>query len=101
MGAGHPGWTASLLVIYPSSHAGKGHTAMTPTTPTPDQDQAATPPTSRRAPTTLPDVPHLRRRLRLPDPATPSGALLYAVLAGLIVWFVVTVLPHHIHLTID
>jgi len=62
---------------------------MTPTTPTPDRGQVAAPPTSRRAPTTPPDAPRLQRRIWLPDPATLSGALLYAILAGLIVWLVV------------
>jgi hypothetical protein len=29
-----------------------------------------------------------------PEPATPQGAVLYAVIAGLIVWLVVSVLSH-------
>lgn len=36
-----------------------------------------------------------------PDASTPRGAVLYAVLGGLIVWLLVDVLPHiHIHITI-
>lgn len=37
-----------------------------------------------------------RRRLNRPDPATPLGAVVYAVLGGLVVWLLVDVLPHHV-----
>jgi hypothetical protein len=35
-----------------------------------------------------------------PDTGTPWGAVLYAVIGGLIVWLLVDVLPHvHIHIS--
>lgn len=40
-----------------------------------------------------------RRALRWPDANTPSGAVLYAVIAGTIVWLVVNVLSH-VHVVI-
>jgi hypothetical protein len=37
-----------------------------------------------------------------PETSTPWGAVLYAVLGGLIVWLLVDVLPHvHIHISIS
>jgi hypothetical protein len=41
-----------------------------------------------------------KRPLRWPQPSTPRGAVLYAVIAGLIVWIVVTVLTH-LHVAIS
>ena len=41
-----------------------------------------------------------RRALHWPEPSTPRGAVLYAVIAGLIVWIVVTVLSH-LHVVIS
>jgi hypothetical protein len=38
--------------------------------------------------------------MRWPEPSTPRGAVLYAVIAGLIVWLVVNVLSH-VHVTIS
>ena len=38
--------------------------------------------------------PQDRRRRWLPDPSTPWGAVMYAILGGLIVWLLVNVLPH-------
>ena len=40
------------------------------------------------------------RALRWPEPSTPRGAVLHAVIAGLIVWIVVTVLSH-LHVAIS
>ena len=51
------------------------------------------------APAPLPPRPD-RRALHWPDASTPSGAVLYAVIAGLIVWIVVNVLSHvHVAIT--
>lgn len=37
---------------------------------------------------------------RWPDPAKPVGAVLYAVLGGLIVWLLVDIFPHvHVSIT--
>jgi hypothetical protein len=41
-----------------------------------------------------------KRILRWPEPSTPWGAVLYAVIAGLIVWIIVTVLSH-VHVAIS
>jgi hypothetical protein len=45
--------------------------------------------------------PHPDRRvLHWPDPSTPSGTVLYAVVAGLILWLLVSILSHvHIAIT--
>jgi hypothetical protein len=48
------------------------------------------------APRSRPD----RSALRWPEPSTPWGDVLYAVIAGLIVWIVVTVLSH-LHVVIS
>jgi hypothetical protein len=37
---------------------------------------------------------------RWPDPGTPSGAVLYAVIAGLIVWIIISLLSH-VHIIIS
>lgn len=37
--------------------------------------------------------PQRPRRL-LPDPGTPSGVVLYAVIAGLIIWAITAILSH-------
>lgn len=51
--------------------------------------------------TPAPQPPHPdRHALRWPEPSTPWGAVLYAVIAGLIVWIVVTVLAH-LHVAIS
>ncbi len=36
---------------------------------------------------------------RWPDPGTPSGAVLYAVIAGLIVWIIIGILSH-VHIVV-
>ena len=41
-----------------------------------------------------------RRALRWPETSTPAGATLYAIIGGLVVWFLVEVLPH-IHIAIS
>ena len=52
-----------------------------------------------RTPAPQPPRPD-KRSLRWPDASTPSGAVLYAVIAGMIVWIVVNVLSHvHIAIT--
>jgi hypothetical protein len=40
--------------------------------------------------------PHNPRRIHhyLPDPRTPSGTVLYSVIAGLIIWAITDVLSH-------
>jgi len=35
-----------------------------------------------------------RRALRWPEAGAPLGAIFYAIIGGLIVWFLVDVLPH-------
>lgn len=41
-----------------------------------------------------------RRPLRWPDASSPSGAVLYAIIAGMIVWLVVNVMSHvHVAIT--
>jgi hypothetical protein len=41
-----------------------------------------------------------RDSTRWPDPGKPLGAVLYAVVAGLIVWLLVDILPHvHVSIT--
>jgi hypothetical protein len=40
------------------------------------------------------------RARRCPDASTRSGAVLYAVIGGLIVWLLVSVLPH-VHIAIS
>jgi hypothetical protein len=58
------------------------------------------------APASRPRTPALRppqadrRILHWPDASTPSGAVLYAVIAGLIVWLLVNILSHvHVAIT--
>ena len=47
-----------------------------------------------------PQTPRPDKRARhWPDVSTPSGAMLYAVIAGLIVWIIVSTLSH-IHVAI-
>lgn len=49
------------------------------------------------APQPPPPDKHTRR---WPDVSTPSGAVLYAVIAGVIVWIIVSILSHvHIIIT--
>jgi hypothetical protein len=49
-------------------------------------------------------APHVPRQgkpaRRWPDPGTPSGAVLYAVIAGLIVWIIISILSH-VHIIIS
>lgn len=59
------------------------------TTPVPDP----------RTPASQPPRPG-RRALRWPETSAPRGAILYAIIGGLIVWFLVDVLPH-IHIAIS
>ena len=51
-----------------------------------------------RTPAPQPPRPD-RGTLRWPDPTTPSGAVLYAVIAGLILWLIINILSH-IHIII-
>jgi hypothetical protein len=37
---------------------------------------------------------------RWPEPSTRLGAILYAIIGGLIVWFLVNILPH-IHIVVS
>jgi hypothetical protein len=62
------------------------------------------------APTTDPGAPGLEpsarrkspKRRWWPETSTPLGAVLYAVLGGLIVWLLVDVIPHiHIQISIS
>jgi|GEM_PF-2517591 len=46
-----------------------------------------------RTPASQPPPPG-RRALRWPGAGTPLGAIFYGVIGGLIVWFLVDVLPH-------
>jgi hypothetical protein len=39
-------------------------------------------------------------RWRWPDPASRIGALFSAVAGGLVVWLLVDVLPHHVHVVV-
>ena len=41
-----------------------------------------------------------RRTLRWPETSAPAGAILYAILGGLIVWLLVDILPH-VHIAIS
>lgn len=41
-----------------------------------------------------------RENRRWPDASTPWGAVLYAVVGGLIVWLLVNVLPH-VHIAVS
>jgi hypothetical protein len=41
-----------------------------------------------------------RRAGRWPEPSTRLGAILYAIIGGLIVWFLVDILPH-IHIVVS
>jgi hypothetical protein len=50
-------------------------------------------------PAPLPPRPG-RRALRWPEASTPSGAILYAMIGGLLVWFLVDILPH-VHIVIS
>lgn len=59
-----------------------------------------TPPVPRpRTPVSQPSRPG-RRDLRWPEASAPVGAIFYAIIGGLIVWFLVDVLPH-IHIAIS
>jgi hypothetical protein len=52
------------------------------------------------APVTGPHAPRPGRRgPRWPETSAPLGAVLYAIIGGLIVWLLVDVLPH-VHITI-
>ena len=48
-------------------------------------------------------APHAPRQgkptRRWPDPDTPSGAVLYTAIAGLIVWIIINILSH-VHITV-
>ena len=51
--------------------------------------------------TPLPQDPHaVKRAWCWPDASRPSGAILYAIIGGLIVWFLVDILPH-VHIAIS
>ena len=52
-----------------------------------------------RTPVSQPPRPG-RRALRWPEASAPVGAILYAIIGGLIVWFLVDILPH-IHVAIS
>lgn len=53
-----------------------------------------------RAPVSSP--PPGRRRLCWPEANAPLGAILYGTIGGLIVWFLVDVLPHvHVAMSIS
>jgi hypothetical protein len=41
-----------------------------------------------------------RREIRWPEPSTRPGAILYAIIGGLVVWFLVDILPH-LHIAIS
>lgn len=41
-----------------------------------------------------------KRAARWPEPSTRLGATLYAIIGGLIVWFLVSILPH-VHIAIS
>src|SRR5215469_12170972 len=59
-----------------------------------------TPDTPRRG-TPAPHAPRQGKPARRwPDPGTPSGAVLYAVIAGLIVWIIISILSH-VHVLIS
>jgi hypothetical protein len=45
--------------------------------------------------------PQDMKRCWWPDPSAPWGAVLYAVIGGLLVWLLVDVLPHvHVHVSV-
>jgi hypothetical protein len=53
------------------------------------------------APIPGPRTPHPgRHALRWPEASAPLGAILYAIIGGLIVWVLVDILPH-IHIAIS
>lgn len=52
-----------------------------------------------RTPAPQPSRPG-RRAVRWPEPSTRLGAVLYAIIGGLIVWFLVDILPH-VHIAIS
>lgn len=55
---------------------------------------------SGSSPLDSPDRPWKPAARRWPEPATPQGAVLYAVIAGLIVWLLIDVLSHvHIYIS--
>ncbi len=55
-----------------------------------------------RARTPVPQPPPRpgKRALRWPEASAPSGAILYAIIGGLIVWLLVDILPH-VHIAIS
>jgi hypothetical protein len=58
-------------------------------------------PDTPRPGTPAPHAPRQREPARRwPDPSTPSGAVLYAVIAGLIVWITISILSH-VHIIIS
>jgi hypothetical protein len=52
-----------------------------------------------RTPVPQPSQPR-RRTLRWPETSAPAGAILYAIMGGLIVWLLVDILPH-VHIAIS
>jgi hypothetical protein len=52
-----------------------------------------------RTPVPQPPQPG-RRALRWPEASAPMGAILYAIIGGLIVWLLVNILPH-VHIAIS
>ena len=66
---------------------------------TPDTPRPGTP--APHAPQQGPHAPQQGKPVRpWPDPGTPSGAVLHAVIAGLIVWIIVSILSH-VHIIIS